>query len=141
MTVPRADVDLGKLPGGGVSQASPDIVVTDAERAPDAASAPIIADITVKLGAGEKLDMDLRQGQEVHLVGFGLNGYLGGQLAVQDYPGRAVDRPRPDRRQRNVQGVRAGSRRSTPAACCSPARRSTIPASTSARRAASPIRM
>ena len=76
VTVPRADVDFSKLPGGGVSQASPDIVVTDAERAPDAASAPIIADITVKLGAGEKLDMDLRQGQEVHLVGFGLNGYL-----------------------------------------------------------------
>jgi translocation and assembly module TamB len=90
VTVPRADVDLSKLPGGGVSQASPDIVVTDAERAPDAASAPIIADITVKLGAGEKLDMDLRQGQEVHLVGFGLNGYLSGQIAVQDYPGRAV---------------------------------------------------
>jgi translocation and assembly module TamB len=90
VTVPRADVDLSKLPGGGVSQASPDIVVTDAERAPDAASSPIIADITVKFGAGEKLDMDLRQGQEVHLVGFGLNGYLGGQIAVQDYPGRAV---------------------------------------------------
>ncbi|HEX4481110.1 MAG TPA: translocation/assembly module TamB domain-containing protein [Rudaea sp.] len=90
VTVPRADVDLGKLPGGGVSQASPDIVVTDAERTPDAASAPIIAEITVKFGAGEKLDMDLRHGQEVHLVGFGLNGYLGGQIAVQDYPGRAV---------------------------------------------------
>ena len=90
VTVPRADVDLSKLPGGGVSQVSPDIVVTDAERAPDAASAPVIADITVKLGAGEKLDMDLRQGQEVHLVGFGLNGYLSGQIAVQDYPGRAV---------------------------------------------------
>jgi translocation and assembly module TamB len=90
VTVPRADVDLSKLPGGGVSQASPDIVVTDAERAPDAASSPIVADITVKLGAGEKLDLDLRQGQEVHLVGFGLNGYLSGQLAVQDYPGRAM---------------------------------------------------
>ncbi len=90
LTVPRANVDLGKLPGGGVSRASPDIVVTDAERTPDAASSPIIADITVKLGAGEKLDMDLRQGQEVHLVGFGLDGYLSGQIAVQDYPGRAA---------------------------------------------------
>ena len=90
VTVPRANVDLGKLPGGGVSQASPDIVITDAERAPNATSSPIIADITVKLGAGEKLDMDLRQGQEVHLVGFGLDGYLSGQIAVQDYPGRAA---------------------------------------------------
>ena len=51
---------------------------------------PIDADITVKLGAGEKLDLDLRQGREVHLVGFGLNGYLGGQLAVQDRPGRVT---------------------------------------------------
>ncbi|MEP6484065.1 MAG: translocation/assembly module TamB domain-containing protein [Rudaea sp.] len=90
VTVPRADVDLGKLPGGGISQASPDIVITDAQRAPSEGSVPIIADITVKFGAGQKLDLDLRQGQEVHLVGFGLNGYLGGQIAVQDYPGRAT---------------------------------------------------
>ena len=90
VTVPRADVDASKLPGGGVSQASPDVVVTDAQRAPNDVGVPIIADITVKFGAGEKLDLDLRQGQEVHLVGFGLNGYLGGQINVQDYPGRAT---------------------------------------------------
>jgi translocation and assembly module TamB len=90
VTIPKADVDLGKLPGGGVAKTSPDIVVTDAESAPAAASLPIDADITVKLGAGEKLDLDLRQGREVHLVGFGLNGYLGGQLAVQDRPGRVT---------------------------------------------------
>ncbi len=90
MTVPRADVDLSKLPGGGVSQASPDVVVTDAQRTSSQAASSILADITVKFGAGEKLDLDLRQGQEVHLVGFGLNGYLGGQLAVHDSPGRAT---------------------------------------------------
>ncbi|HEX3897248.1 MAG TPA: translocation/assembly module TamB domain-containing protein [Rudaea sp.] len=90
MRVPKADVDVSKLPGGGIAQASPDVVVTDAERAPQQGSVPIVADITVKLGVGEKLDLDLRQGQEVHLVGFGLNGYLSGQIAVQDYPGRAT---------------------------------------------------
>ena len=90
MTVPKADVDASKLPGGGIAQASPDVVVTDAERTPQQGSVPIVADITVKLGAGEKLDLDLRQGQEVHLVGFGMNGYLSGQIAVQDYPGRAT---------------------------------------------------
>jgi translocation and assembly module TamB len=32
--------------------------------------------------------MDLRQGTEVHLIGFGLNSNLGGQLTVQQYPGQ-----------------------------------------------------
>ena len=86
--IPKADIDLAKLPGGGAATLSPDVVVTDTQAAPGAAAAPLQADITVKLGAGEKLDMDLRQGQEVHLVGYGLNGYLAGQLAVQERPGR-----------------------------------------------------
>jgi translocation and assembly module TamB len=90
MTVPKADVDLSKLPGGGVAAASPDVVVTDAQRTPAENTVPIATDITVKFGVGEKLDLDLRQGQEVHLLGFGLNGYLSGQIAVQDYPGRAA---------------------------------------------------
>jgi len=65
-------------------------VIVDTQVGPSAASVPLDADITVKLGAGEKLDMDLRQGQEVHLVGYGLNGYISGQLAVQERPGRAA---------------------------------------------------
>ena len=89
--IPKADIDVSKLQASNPSAArSPDVVVSDAERQKDASSAPVRADITVKLGAGEKLAMDLRQGQEVHLVGFGLNGYLSGQLAVQDTPGRAT---------------------------------------------------
>ncbi|MDR3389489.1 MAG: translocation/assembly module TamB domain-containing protein [Rudaea sp.] len=90
VTIPKADVDLGKLPGGGAAKTSPDIVVTDAQSTPAAAGLLLDADITVKLGAGEKLDLDLRQGREVHLVGFGLDGYLGGQLAVQERPGHAT---------------------------------------------------
>ena len=89
--IPKADIDLDKLPGGGAAASSPDVVVTDAATSKSAAaSTPLDADITVKIGAGEKLAMDLRQGQEVHLVGFGLNGYLGGQLAVQEKPGRTA---------------------------------------------------
>jgi translocation and assembly module TamB len=88
LTIPKANIDVSKLPGGGAAQTSPDVVVTDAETTSSEANAPIEADITVKLGAGAKLDMDLRQGQEVHLVGFGLNGYLTGQLALQERPGR-----------------------------------------------------
>ena len=90
VTIPQANIDMAKLPGGGAAASSPDVVVTDAERAPVAASLPIEADITVKLGAGKKLDLDLRQGREVHLVGLGLDGYLSGQLAVQDRPGRVT---------------------------------------------------
>lgn len=88
--IPKASIDVSKLPGGGAAKTSPDVVITDAETAPSESNAPIEADITVKLGAGAKLDMDLRQGQEVHLVGFGLNGYLTGQLALQERPGRAA---------------------------------------------------
>jgi len=88
--VPRATVDLSRLPGGGaIAAASPDIVmVGEKPRAPVPVS-PIAVDVTVKLGAGDKLAMDLRQGSEVHLTGFGLNADLGGQLAISEPPGRA----------------------------------------------------
>ena len=89
VTIPKADIDVSKLQASsGAAKTSPDVVVTDAARETATTSAPVSADVTVKLGAGEKLAMDLRQGQEVHLVGFGLNGYLSGQLAVQESPGR-----------------------------------------------------
>jgi translocation and assembly module TamB len=87
LAVPRADIDISKLPGGGASAASPDVVITDEKGAPSPTSLPLDTEVRVKFGAGEKLAMDLRQGREVHLVGFGLNGYLGGQLTVQDHPG------------------------------------------------------
>jgi len=84
-------VDLAKLPGGGAAVTpSPDIVVDD-DKAPAssaAANAPVEVEVTVILGAGEKLAMDLRQGTEVHLVGFGLDANLGGQLTVVQQPGR-----------------------------------------------------
>jgi translocation and assembly module TamB len=91
VSVPRADVDLKKLPGAGATKVSSDVVVVDAQTAPAAAAPlPLDAVVTIKLGAGEKLAMDLRQGREVHLVGFGLDGNLSGQLIVQEHPGRAA---------------------------------------------------
>ena len=90
VTIPRADVDVSKLPGGGATKVSPDVVVTDERAAPAVHTLPLDAVVTVKFGAGEKLAMDLRQGREVHLVGFGLNGYLGGQITVQDQPGKVT---------------------------------------------------
>ena len=93
VTIPRANVDLNKLPGAGGAKVSSDVVVIDEKTAPateSSTSLPLDSVVTVKLGAGEKLAMDLRQGREVQLVGFGLDGNLGGQLTVQDHPGRAT---------------------------------------------------
>ena len=88
--IPQMRVDLSKLPGGGApSVRSPDVVVVD-EPPPEATAAiPATVDITLKLGAGEKLAMDLRQGTEVHLIGYGLDADLGGQLVVHQTRGAA----------------------------------------------------
>lgn len=87
--VPQAAVDLAKLPGGGaLATPSPDIELVGEKPRAAAPTSPIAVDIAVKLGAGEKLAMDLRQGSEVHLVGFGLNADLAGQLAISELPGR-----------------------------------------------------
>jgi translocation and assembly module TamB len=90
VAVPQMFVDLSKLPGGGTAVAapSPDVVITDEQPSPVAAALPVEVEITVKLGAGEKLAMDLRQGTEVHLIGFGLDSNLGGQLTIQQGPGQ-----------------------------------------------------
>jgi len=87
VTVPRASIDVAKLPGGGASAVSPDVVVTDEATAPASASLPLDTMVTVKLGTKSSTGLDLREGREVHLVGLGLDGYLGGQLTVQDHPG------------------------------------------------------
>jgi translocation and assembly module TamB len=90
LTIPRADIDLAKLPGGGVAKVSPDVVITDQPPPPEAKSIPLDATVTVRLGPGGKAAVDLRQGREVHLTGFGLDGNLTGQLTVQDHPGKAT---------------------------------------------------
>lgn len=87
--IPRMSVDLAKLPGGSTAAAvSPDVVVTDETAMAPASALPVEVDVSLTLGAGEALAMDLRQGSEVHLVGYGLDANLGGQLRVTQAPGK-----------------------------------------------------
>jgi translocation and assembly module TamB len=76
--IPNANIDLGKLPGGGVNKASPDVVIVDADQPAPGKALPVIVAITVKLG------------DDVKLAGFGLDGTIGGQLAVDQRPGRVA---------------------------------------------------
>jgi translocation and assembly module TamB len=78
VTVPSANVDFSKLPGGGVSSTSPDVVITDAKREEPGKPAPITANVTVILG------------DNVKLAGFGFDGSVAGQLVVNERPGRAA---------------------------------------------------
>jgi translocation and assembly module TamB len=75
----NADVNLDKLPGGGATKASSDIVIVDQPQQPaNSGPTPIIASIKVDLG------------QHTHLVGMGLDGQLNGVLTVDERPGRAT---------------------------------------------------
>jgi translocation and assembly module TamB len=78
VTIPKANIDLGKLPGGGVTQKSPDVVVVDAEQPEPSKPLPVIVAVSVKLG------------DDVKLAGFGLDGSIGGELAVNQRPGRVA---------------------------------------------------
>ena len=74
-----ADVNLDRLPGGGATKASPDVVVVD-EREQEQAGAqlPISARVKVDLG------------RRTHLAGKGLDGRLTGTLTVIEQPGSAT---------------------------------------------------
>ncbi|MEO8671920.1 MAG: translocation/assembly module TamB domain-containing protein [Tahibacter sp.] len=74
--VPRANVDLTRLPGGGAAQTSPDVVIADAGTVKAGEPLPVFADVTLRLG------------ENVKLKGFGLDGSLAGQLAVIERPGK-----------------------------------------------------
>jgi translocation and assembly module TamB len=77
LAIPSADVHLDKLPGGGVSQRSPDVVVTDAEHPAAGQPLPVVVGVEVKLG------------RDVKLAGHGFDGKMRGQLRVDQRPGRA----------------------------------------------------
>jgi translocation and assembly module TamB len=74
-----ADVNLDKLPGGGVNKASPDVVVVDEPQ-------PAAGNTATPVNASIKVDL----GQHAHLTGMGLDGQLGGVLTVDERPGRAT---------------------------------------------------
>jgi translocation and assembly module TamB len=78
VTIPKADIDLTKLPkqGASVQHASPDVVVID-DKNTDVAksrSVPLEAHVTVILG------------KDVNLVGYGLTSKVEGQLIVHEMP-------------------------------------------------------
>ncbi|RUL76847.1 translocation/assembly module TamB domain-containing protein [Dyella choica] len=72
-----ADVNLDKLPGGGVNKASPDVVVLDEPQSAASSGSTLI-------NASIKVDL----GQHAHLAGMGLDGRLGGVITVDEHPGR-----------------------------------------------------
>jgi translocation and assembly module TamB len=78
VTIPKADIDLTKLPkqGASVQHASPDVVVIDDKNAEIAKSrsVPLEAHVTVILG------------KDVNLVGYGLTSKVEGQLVVHELP-------------------------------------------------------
>ncbi len=76
VSMPKANIDLTKLPGGGAAKTSPDVVIVDADAVESKDALPITADITLRLG------------DDVKLKGFGLDGSLNGQLVVVERPGR-----------------------------------------------------
>jgi translocation and assembly module TamB len=75
--VPRAAINVQKLPKNKAQAASPDVVVIDdTDKAiEESKSVPLEANISIELG------------DKVTLVGFGLNATLSGQLAVRERPG------------------------------------------------------
>jgi translocation and assembly module TamB len=79
VTIPRAAIDLEKLPQDQPPGVSPDVVVIrngkEVNRAKDAAGFPIDASILVKLG------------EQIEIQGFGLDATVTGQLTVRELPG------------------------------------------------------
>ena len=75
VNIDRADIDLGKLPGAGGVQPSPDVVVVDRPAAEAENAAPIEANVTIALG------------ENTRIKGFGLDGRLSGSLKVVQRPG------------------------------------------------------
>ncbi|TAN07279.1 MAG: pathogenicity protein [Rhodanobacteraceae bacterium] len=78
ITIPSARVEVEKLPGRGPAAASPDVVVVDAPPTAKVAPLAMTAAVQVKLGAAVKVQ------------GYGLDGTVHGQLAVNVQPGRSA---------------------------------------------------
>jgi translocation and assembly module TamB len=79
VTIPRAAINLQKLPQDQPPGVSPDVVVVrngkEVERGKEAAGFPIDASILVKLG------------EQIEIQGFGLDATVAGQLTVRESPG------------------------------------------------------
>lgn len=78
VTIPHAAINLARLPGGGASQSSPDVVIVDAEPVAAGKPLPLRVDVAVKLG------------DDVKLSGLGLDGRVSGQLSISQHGARAA---------------------------------------------------
>lgn len=76
VAIPRAKVEVEKLPGQGPATASPDVVIVDARPAPPTTPMRLGATITVTLG------------DDVAVQGYGFDGKVAGHLVVQALPGK-----------------------------------------------------
>jgi len=79
LTIPRATIDLEKLPKDKAPGVSPDVVVIrngkEVESAAKASALPLQAVITVNFG------------ENIAVTGYGLNAKVGGELTVRESPG------------------------------------------------------
>jgi translocation and assembly module TamB len=75
VVVPSANVDLDKLTAGGAQRASPDVVVVDRETTADERAIELRTDVTIVLG------------EDVKLVGLGLDATAEGELRIRETPG------------------------------------------------------
>jgi len=77
--IPKARIDTERLPGGPTLRRSGDVVVLDRPAAPAAdAALPFEAEVDVLLG------------DDVKIVGYGLDGSVSGRLTVRDRPGQVT---------------------------------------------------
>ncbi|HEX6636279.1 MAG TPA: translocation/assembly module TamB domain-containing protein [Steroidobacteraceae bacterium] len=79
LTIPRADINLQKLPQDKSPNASPDVVVVrngkEVQPASQASAMPLEAVVTVKLG------------EDIKIAGYGLESTVSGELEVRESPG------------------------------------------------------
>jgi translocation and assembly module TamB len=75
LVIPSANVDLNKLGQGGGQSVSPDVVVIDREQKLPERGLGLATDVTIVLG------------DEVKLVGFGLDAKVAGQVRVRELAG------------------------------------------------------
>src|SRR5690606_29480753 len=79
VTIPRAAINLQKLPQDGAPGASPDVVVVrngqEEESAAKQSAFPLTAQVIVKLG------------KDINISGYGLESTVAGELKVREAPG------------------------------------------------------
>jgi translocation and assembly module TamB len=87
VTIPKADIDLTKLPKGGakVQRASEDVVVIDDDKQAIEKSKSVPLEVHVNVILGKDVSKDLVS--DVSLIGYGLNAKVSGQLMVHEVQG------------------------------------------------------